>query len=326
MSLPKDQNRITAAGGVYNDGSGTIVPLPIDPVTGGLLINVAAGSVGLTVGTTIVTGATNGYVLYNNNGVLGAEAAGSSGTVTSVSVVTANGVSGSVATETTTPAITLTLGAITPTSVNSVVISGASTPTLAVTGTSSISGSNTGDQTNVSGTAANVTGIVAPANGGTGIANNAASTLTISGNYATTFTVSNTTSVTLPTAGTLAISSAAQTFTGTQTFSQIVTTVNTIAASGNAATVPITSRISKVTNNSAATLTITVTTTSAVDGQLIEVMVLDSSAVAQTITWVNTENTSVTIPTTSNGSTTKPLRVQLQYNSGTSAWSCIGYA
>lgn len=42
----------------------------------------------------------------------------SSGTVTSVSVVTANGVSGSVATATTTPAITLTLGAITPTTVN----------------------------------------------------------------------------------------------------------------------------------------------------------------------------------------------------------------
>lgn len=44
--------------------------------------------------------------------------AASGGTVTSVSVVTANGVSGSVATATTTPAITLTLGAITPTTVN----------------------------------------------------------------------------------------------------------------------------------------------------------------------------------------------------------------
>lgn len=59
------------------------------------------------------------------------------GTVTSVSVVTANGVSGSVATSTTTPAITLTLGAITP---SSVVASGS------VTG-SNLSGSNTGDQT-----------------------------------------------------------------------------------------------------------------------------------------------------------------------------------
>jgi len=42
-----------------------------------------------------------------------------SGTVTSVSVTTANGVSGTVATATTTPAISLTLGAITPSSVAS---------------------------------------------------------------------------------------------------------------------------------------------------------------------------------------------------------------
>lgn len=42
---------------------------------------------------------------------------GGSGTVTSVSVVTANGVSGTVVTPTTTPAITLNLGAITPSSV-----------------------------------------------------------------------------------------------------------------------------------------------------------------------------------------------------------------
>lgn len=59
------------------------------------------------------------------------------GTVTTVSVVTANGVSGSVANPTTTPAITITLGAITPSSV-------AATGT--VTG-SNLSGTNTGDQT-----------------------------------------------------------------------------------------------------------------------------------------------------------------------------------
>lgn len=62
---------------------------------------------------------------------------GGSGTVTSVSVATANGVSGSVATATTTPAITLTLGAITPASVAAVgLVSG-----------SNLSGTNTGDQT-----------------------------------------------------------------------------------------------------------------------------------------------------------------------------------
>lgn len=75
------------------------------------------------------------------------------GTVTSVSVVTANGVSGSVATSTTTPAITLTLGAITPTSVNGNTITTGtgtltlSTFTLTVAGTASVSGTNTGDQT-----------------------------------------------------------------------------------------------------------------------------------------------------------------------------------
>jgi len=63
--------------------------------------------------------------------------AAASGTVTTVSIVTANGISGTVANPTTTPAITLTLGAITPSSVNS---SGT------ITG-SNLSGTNTGDQT-----------------------------------------------------------------------------------------------------------------------------------------------------------------------------------
>ncbi len=72
---------------------------------------------------------------------------GGTGTVTTVSVATANGFSGTVANATTTPAITIIAGAIAPTSVNTVVLSGSSTPTLAVTGTTTVSGSNTGDQT-----------------------------------------------------------------------------------------------------------------------------------------------------------------------------------
>lgn len=72
-----------------------------------------------------------------------------SGTVTSVSVTTANGVSGSVATATSTPAITLALGSITPTSVAA---SGL------VTG-SNLSGTNTGDQTTVAGNAGTATAL-----------------------------------------------------------------------------------------------------------------------------------------------------------------------
>jgi hypothetical protein len=69
------------------------------------------------------------------------------GTVTSVSASGANGVTATVTNPSTTPSISIGLGAITPTSVNGVVLSGSSTPSLAVTGTSSISGANTGDQT-----------------------------------------------------------------------------------------------------------------------------------------------------------------------------------
>lgn len=101
---------------------------------------------------------------------------------------------------------------------------------------------------------------------------------------------------------------------------------NAITATANAATVPVTYRLSTVTNNSAATLTITMTTSGASDGQLTMVRVYDFSAVAQTIAWVNTENSVVTVPTTSNGSTTLPVTVGFMYNSQTSKWRCIASA
>ena len=111
---------------------------------------------------------------------------------------------------------------------------------------------------------------------------------------------------------------------GTSVITPLVSTPNNaITASGNAATVPVTSSVSTVTNNSAATLTITITTTNAVDGQKLIVRILDASAVAQTISWVNTENSGVSVPTTSNGSTTLPLTVGFMYNSATSKWRCV---
>lgn len=110
------------------------------------------------------------------------------------------------------------------------------------------------------------------------------------------------------------------------TVPQVINTNNAITASGNAATVPVTYKINTVTNNSAATLTITMTTTSATDGQISIVRILDFSAVAQTLTFVNTENSTVSVPTTSNGSTTLPLTVGFQYNNATSKWRCISYA
>lgn len=105
------------------DLTGTQVTALLDQFTS-LLQGVVPGSGG---GTSNFLRADGSWVTPPNSG----------GTVTSISVVTANGVSGSVANATTTPAITLTLGAITPSSVN------ASGTVLG----SNLSGSNTGDQT-----------------------------------------------------------------------------------------------------------------------------------------------------------------------------------
>ena len=60
--------------------------------------------------TPIVINSLTGEAYFLNNGVV-TPVAGGTGTVTTVSVVTNDGVSGSVANPTTTPAITLTLGA-----------------------------------------------------------------------------------------------------------------------------------------------------------------------------------------------------------------------
>jgi hypothetical protein len=80
-------------------------------ITVGTVSTLAAGA----SATVINVGTTTAAVF--NIGIPQGAAGSGSGSVTSASVVTANGVSGSVTNPTTTPAITLTLGAITPSSV-----------------------------------------------------------------------------------------------------------------------------------------------------------------------------------------------------------------
>src|SRR6202035_1783330 len=76
------------------------------------------GSGGITLGAAITGVCPNRQVFFSTAGVIGCEASSGTGTVTTLSVVTANGVSGSVTNPTTTPAITLSLGSIVPTTVN----------------------------------------------------------------------------------------------------------------------------------------------------------------------------------------------------------------
>lgn len=173
-------------------------------------------------------------------------------------------------------------------------------------------------------TSINKVALTAPATGSTltiadGKTLTVNNSITLSGTDATTMTFPSTSQ-------TIAGLGNTQTFTNTNTFYQINFTVNVVTVAANAGTVPITYRLNNFTNSSAATMTITLATASAVDGQMSIVRIYDFSAVAQTISWVNTENSTVTVPTTSNGSTTLPLTVGFMYNSATSKWRCIASA
>lgn len=141
-STTKKWENGTGTGGQVNTvAAGTGISVnSTDPVNPVVTNSAPDQTVAITGSGSVVVGGT-----YPNF-VVGVPSVGT-GTVTAVSVTTANGISGSVANATTTPAISLSLGAITPSSVNSVVLSGSATPTLAVTGTTTVSGSNTGDNT-----------------------------------------------------------------------------------------------------------------------------------------------------------------------------------
>ena len=138
-----------AINGVNFDGTAPITVTAAAGTLTGTTLNATVVTSSLTTVVTIGTGVWQGTAIGDSyisstltgksvNGVTLSTAAGAtnflagdgsykavsggSGTVTTVSVATANGVSGSVANATTTPAITLTLGAITPTTVNGVII------------------------------------------------------------------------------------------------------------------------------------------------------------------------------------------------------------
>ena len=102
--------------------------------------------------------------------------------------------------------------------------------------------------------------------------------------------------------------------------------VNVVTVTSNAGTVPVSSKVNNFTNGSASAMTITMALAGAADGQLTIVRIYDAAGAAQTINWVNTENSTVSVPTTSNGSTTLPLTVGFMYNGLTSKWRCVASA
>ena len=266
---------------------------------------------------------------------------GGTGTVTTVSVTTANGVSGTVANASTTPAITLTLGSITPTSVNGVTLSGSSTPTLAVTGTTTVSGSNTGDNVEVTSQTVGFT----ITKGATPKTLTVASDASISG--------SNTGDQTLAGLGGVSTSvtvnghALTSNVTVTATDLSLGNVDNTSDATKNAATVTLTNkRITKRYGSTTTSATPTINTDSydvyeltaqagdisnfttnltgtPVNGDQLRIIIVGTGARA--ITWgTSFESSTVTLPTTTVG--TAPLDVGFRWNSVSSCWRCVAVA
>ncbi len=152
LTIVRAQEDTTAQTIIVGDQFGVMPTAKLVADLNAILVPFAADQAGLVSDP----GTPSGKFLRDDNTF---QTIAGSGTVTTVSVATANGFSGTVTNPTTTPAITIVAGAITPTSVNSVVISGSATPTLAVSGTTAVSGANTGDQTSVTGNAGTATAL-----------------------------------------------------------------------------------------------------------------------------------------------------------------------
>jgi hypothetical protein len=130
----------TSTGLTFNPSTNTLTATTfVGALTGTSSASNALNTATTPVSVSAATAPTNGQILTATSGTTATwqtPSAPGTGTVTSVSVTTANGVSGTVATNTTTPAITLVLGAITPTSVNGITLSGTAATTMTFPATS----------------------------------------------------------------------------------------------------------------------------------------------------------------------------------------------
>lgn len=217
-----------------------------------------------------------------------------SGTVTNVSVATANGVSGSVANPTTTPAITLTLGAITPTSVNKVAVTAPATgATLTI-----------------------ADGKTLTANSSLTLAGTDGKTLTVNKNL--TLDGTDGTTLTMPAAtDTIVGRTSTDTLTNKRVTARVGNTASSATPTINTDNVDIYKLTAQAVDITSMTTNLSGTPT---DNQCLIIEITGTAARA--ITWgASFEASTVALPTTT--VSTNMLAVAFIWNTATSKWRCV---
>jgi len=242
---------------------------------------------------------------------------GGSGTVTNVSVVSANGLAGSVANATTTPAITLSTTITGILSGNGTAIAAASTTgsgnvVLATSPTLVTPALGVATATSLNGATITTT------SGGTLTLANS-STLATSGANSITLTSTGATNITLPTTGTVSTLAGTETFTNKRINPRVVAVSDATSFTPNADTSDI---VSQTNTQSAGTLTVGAPSGTPVDGQMLTIRLKSTNA--QTFSWnaIYRASTDLALPTVSSASG-KWDYVLYEYNSADTKWDIL---
>ena len=300
MNSKRDENRIPTLLAVSNVDGITPITLFADPVTHRLLVDLPAGA----------------------------------GTVTSVSVVTANGISGSVATATTTPAITLTLGVITPTSVNGLTLAsqavgftiagGTTSKSLTVPLDASVSGTNTGDNATNSTSNSYADGKVEDSivDGHTTIAPSGNAVFDALALKAPLTSPSFTT----PTIGGVAIPSisSTDTFTNKRITQRVISATSYTTDTGTSLNAD-NCDVFRVTAQAGALL-FNAPGGTPTDGQKLIISVASSTTAARALTWNAIFEASTTALPTTTAATTAQLNIGFIYSTPRTKWVCVAVA